>query len=141
MTFAFAPYGEDLQSAIAEARNSGHEVMLHLPMEPFGYPAEDPGPRTLLASASEQDNQASLLWHLSRSRATPGVVNYLGARLISEEPALAPVLRELEGRGLVFLDDGSSARSRVADIASGSICPSARPMSYSTPAAPPRRRR
>ncbi len=88
-------------------------------MEPFGYPAEDPGPRTLLASASEQDNRASLLWHLSRFSGYTGVVNYRGGRLLSEEAALAPVLRELEGRGLVFLDDGSSARSRAAEIASG----------------------
>ena len=119
VTFAFAPYGEDLQTAIAEARNVGHEVMLHLPMEPFGYPAEDPGPRTLLASAGEHDNHESLQWHLSRFSGYTGVVNYLGARLLSEESALAPVLRELRARGLVFLDDGSSARSRVAEIASG----------------------
>jgi polysaccharide deacetylase 2 family uncharacterized protein YibQ len=118
VTFAFAPYGDDLRSAIAEARGKGHEVMLHLPMEPFGYPAEDPGPRTLLASAGEADNRASLLWHLSRFSGYTGVVNYLGARLTSEESALAPLLRELNGRGLVFLDDGTSARSRVADLGS-----------------------
>ena len=44
VSFAFAPYGEDLQRAIGTARGMGHEVMLHLPMEPFGYPAENPGP-------------------------------------------------------------------------------------------------
>jgi hypothetical protein len=118
VTFAFAPYGDELQSAIGTARGKGHEVMLHLPMEPFGYPAENPGPRTLLAGAGEQDNHASLLWHLSRFSGYTGVVNYLGARLTSEEASLTPLLRELKGRGLVFLDDGTSARSRVADLGS-----------------------
>ena len=47
------------------------------------------------------------------------LVWWIGARLLSEEAALAPVLRELRARGLVFLDDGSSARSRVAEIAPG----------------------
>ncbi|MDP9138897.1 MAG: divergent polysaccharide deacetylase family protein, partial [Pseudomonadota bacterium] len=118
VSFAFAPYGNDLQQAIGTARGKGHEVMLHLPMEPFGYPAENPGPRTLLASASESDNQASLLWHLSRFSGYTGVVNYLGARLTGEETPLTPLLRELASRGLVFLDDGSSARSRIAELGS-----------------------
>ena len=58
------------------------------------------------------------MWHLSRFSGYTGVVNYLGARLTGEETSLAPLLRELARRGLVFLDDGSSARSRVADLGS-----------------------
>ena len=90
--------------------------MLHLPMEPFGYPAQDPGPKTLLAAAGEEANRSNLLWHLSRFSGYTGVVNYLGARFLDEDPALAPLLAELKRRGLVFLDDGASARSRVVDV-------------------------
>jgi polysaccharide deacetylase 2 family uncharacterized protein YibQ len=32
---------------------------------------------------------------------------------------MAPVMRELGERGLLYLDDGSSARSKAAEIASG----------------------
>ena len=118
ITFAFAPYGDDLQRLINRARSSGHEVMLHLPMEPFGYPASNPGPHTLLVSAKSDDNMTSLTWLLSRFTGYTGVVNYLGAKFTSDEPSLEPVLRQLKARGLVYLDDGSSARSRVPDLGS-----------------------
>src|SRR5688500_4255086 len=38
ITLAFAPYGNDLQTTVNKARSRGHEVMLQLPMEPFGFP-------------------------------------------------------------------------------------------------------
>ena len=33
---------------VARAREAGHEVLLEVPMEPFDYPDNDPGPQTLL---------------------------------------------------------------------------------------------
>ena len=52
VTFAFAPYGENLQAQVNKARADGHEIMLQLPMEPVGYPANNPGPKTLLTTAA-----------------------------------------------------------------------------------------
>lgn len=120
VTFAFAPYGNDLQKAINEVRSRGHEVMLQLPMEPFGYPEQDPGPHTLRVAAGTKATGASLSWLLSRFAGYTGVVNYLGARFTSDGSALAPVMQTLKERGLVYLDDGSSPRS-VAEELAGSI--------------------
>ena len=50
VTLAFAPYGSDLEQLVARARGEGHEVLLQVPMEPFDYPDNDPGPQTLLTS-------------------------------------------------------------------------------------------
>jgi uncharacterized protein len=91
--------------------------MLHLPMEPFGYPAVDPGPRTLRAGDGAGDNAENLAWLLSRFAGYSGVVNYMGARLGGDEAALRPVLAEIGKRGLVWLDDGSSSRSLVHGLA------------------------
>jgi uncharacterized protein len=113
VTLAFAPYGDTVQTLAHEARARGHEVMLHLPMEPFGYPAVDPGPRTLRAGDGAGDNPENLSWLMSRFAGYAGVVNYMGARLSGDEAALKPVLAEIGRRGLVYLDDGSSARSLV----------------------------
>ena len=66
VSFAFAPYGENLQVQVNKARAAGHEIILQVPMEPFGYPATNPGPRTLLTSADEAANLDTLLWHLGR---------------------------------------------------------------------------
>jgi polysaccharide deacetylase 2 family uncharacterized protein YibQ len=113
VTLAFAPYGDTVQTLAHEARARGHEVMLNLPMEPFGYPAVDPGPRTLRTGDGAGENPANLSWLMSRFAGYAGVVNYMGARLSGDEASLRPVLAEIGRRGLVYLDDGSSARSVV----------------------------
>jgi polysaccharide deacetylase 2 family uncharacterized protein YibQ len=117
VTFAFAPYGDAVQTLAHEARAQGHEIMLHLPMEPFGYPAVDPGPRTLRAGDGTGANAENLAWLLSRFAGFTGIVNYMGARLAGDEAALRPVLAEIGARGLVWLDDGASSRSLVHGLA------------------------
>ena len=117
VTLAFAPYGGDLERQVARAREAGHEVMLQVPMEPFDYPDNDPGPHTLMAQGKPAENLDRLHWAMSRFPGYVGLVNFMGGRLTADEAALAPILREVGARGLGFLDDGSSARSQVAAVA------------------------
>ncbi len=109
VTFAFAPYGENLQAQVNKARADGHEVLLQLPMEPVGYPANNPGPKTLLANVSAEENLEALHWHMSRFAGYTGITNYMGGRLLATPEALKPVLAELRKRGLVYLEDASTA--------------------------------
>ena len=69
VTFAFAPYGTDLERWVARARGEGHEVLLQVGMEPFDYPDNDPGPQTLLTSLTAEQNIDRLHWFLAASRA------------------------------------------------------------------------
>ena len=109
VTFAFAPYGENLQTQVNKARADGHEVLLQLPMEPVGYPANNPGPKTLLASVSAEENLKALHWHMSRFAGYTGITNYMGGRLLATPEALKPVMAEMRKRGLVYLEDASTA--------------------------------
>jgi len=114
VSLAFAPYGAELERTVQRARGEGHEVFLQLPMEPFDYPDSDPGPHTLLTGPKGAENIERLHWALGRFTGYVGVVNFLGGRFTSDDAALSPVLRELAGRGLMVVDDGSSARSLLA---------------------------
>ncbi len=40
----------------ASARSGGHEILLEVPLEPFDYPENDPGPDTLLTGQAPRDN-------------------------------------------------------------------------------------
>jgi polysaccharide deacetylase 2 family uncharacterized protein YibQ len=113
VTLAFAPYGQNLDRMAARARESGHEIMLQVPMEPFDYPDSDPGPHTLIASARPAENMDHLHWAMGRLTGYVGLMNYMGGKLTSDAQALAPILKEVGARGLGFLDDGSSSRSVV----------------------------
>jgi uncharacterized protein len=111
ITLAFAPYGIDLQQQVNKARSEGHEVFLQVPMEPIGFPANNPGPRTLAGDAPDADNLDALRWHMSRFTGYAGIVNYQGSRFLSMPKPLRPVLGEVKDRGLYFLEDGSMALS------------------------------
>ena len=126
VTFAFTPYGTDVEGMVTSARAAGHEVLLQTPMEPFDYPDNDPGPQTLLTTLSLDQNTDRLYWLMSRFQGYVGIANYMGARFTSTEAALAPVLKEASRRGLIYVDDGSSPRSLAGQIAGANNLPFAR---------------
>jgi hypothetical protein len=117
VTLGFATAGNSLQRWMQEARRSGHEILLQLPMEPFDYPANDPGPNALRVGLSEKKNLAELHRNLAEITNYTGVMNYLGGRFLSDADALEPVMRDLGKRGLLFLDDGTSAQSLSGKLA------------------------
>jgi uncharacterized protein len=119
VTFAFAPYGTDLERLTAKARSLGHELLLQVPMEPFDYPDNDPGPQTLLSSLSSEQNIDRLQWAMSRFKGYVGVSNQMGARFSASELSFSPIMREIGRRGLIYVDDGSSPRSLASQIAGG----------------------
>ncbi|MDX1483302.1 MAG: divergent polysaccharide deacetylase family protein [Alphaproteobacteria bacterium] len=118
VTLAFAPYAKGLEHWIALARAAGHEVLLDLPMEPVNFPANDPGPHTLLTSLTDEQNKTRLHWLLGRVTGYVGVVNQMGSRFTTSPTHVRPVLKELQERGLLFVDSRSSLRSIAARLAS-----------------------
>lgn len=126
ITLAFAPYGGNLMGLAADARSSGHEIMLEIPLEPFDYPQNDPGPHTLLVEQPPRDNLEKLHWLLSRMGGYTGVLNHMGARFTASASDFGPVMEELGMRGLSYLDDGSSNRSVAPQLAQQNGIPFAR---------------
>jgi hypothetical protein len=110
ITLSFAPYADDLQGWIDMARAAGHEVLLEAPMEPADYPANDPGPYTLLAAARPEDTARKLEWLLSRGTGYFGVTNYLGSRFLNNDAAMNSFSSALGRRGVAFIDDGQGRR-------------------------------
>ncbi|MGK9053488.1 divergent polysaccharide deacetylase family protein [Neorhizobium petrolearium] len=117
VTLAFAASGNSLQRWMQEARRSGHEILIQVPFEPFDYPANDPGPGTLLTQTPPKENLGRLHEAMGRITNYTGIMNYLGGRYLSDAGALEPVLRDIAKRGLLFLDDGTSAQSKTEAIA------------------------
>jgi polysaccharide deacetylase 2 family uncharacterized protein YibQ len=126
VTLAFTPYGSDPSAAVARARAQGHEVLLQIPMEPFDYPDNDPGPQTLMVEATPEQNIERLQSHMGRFQAYVGIANYMGARFATTDAAMRPLMQELGKRGLVYFDDGSAPRSLSRAAADGAAVPHAR---------------
>jgi polysaccharide deacetylase 2 family uncharacterized protein YibQ len=126
VTFAFVPYNTGVGQDATRARAEGHEVLLQVPMEPFDYPENDPGPQTLLMSLPAEQNLDRLRWLMSRFSGYVGIANYMGARFTSTEQGLGPVMKEIGKRGLIYFDDGSAPRSLAGQIAGANNLPFAK---------------
>jgi polysaccharide deacetylase 2 family uncharacterized protein YibQ len=117
ITLAFASNGNSLQRWMQEARREGHEILLQVPFEPYDYPANDPGAGTLTVEAGEDGNLADLHTAMARITNYTGITNFMGGRFLADPDALEPVMRDLAERGIMFVDDGTSARSLTGQFA------------------------
>lgn len=126
VTLAFTPYGSDPGKLTERARAQRHEILLQIPMEPFDYPDNDPGPQTLLTTLGAEQNLDRMYWHLSRFQGYAGIANFMGARFVTADPVMQPIIREAAKRGLGYLDDGSAPRSVAASLAASQSMPFAK---------------
>ena len=117
VTLAFASTGNSLQRWMQLARQGGHEILMQIPMEPFGYSETGTDRSTLLTGVPAEENIGRLHEAMAKITGYTGITNHLGGRLLADAEALEPLLRDIAARGLLFLDDGSSARSVSATIA------------------------
>ena len=121
VSLALAPYGANLRTVAADAREAGHEIFLQVPLEPFDFPANDPGEHTLIVDDPAATNIDRLEWLMTQFGMYAGIVTYAGGRFTGEAAALQPLVDELARRGLMLVDDGASARSVTADVSVGVV--------------------
>ena len=122
ISLAFLPYAPDTASLSAEARRAGHQVLLHMPMEPSGD--ADPGPDALLTRLSAEAIRERLGAALDRVPGAIGLNNHMGSLFTADARAMATVLDEVEARGLMILDSVTTPRSVTADLATALGVPS-----------------
>lgn len=110
LTLSILPYAERAPSDAAAARLRGHEVMLHLPMEPLDG-RENPGPQALLVSLAGDETRRRIAWNLDRFDGYVAVNNHMGSRATADPVIMQSVMAALTGRGVAWLDSRTSSRS------------------------------
>ncbi len=124
LTLSFLPYATELPRQTEAARKAGHELMVHVPMEPLGA-KNDPGPGGLKASGGAQATLKQLRWDLSRFDAYVGINNHMGSKFTADKTAMTPVIEELKARGLLFLDSRTIGDTTGASLAQALGVPNA----------------
>lgn len=110
LTLSFMSYAEDLPKQTKAARNEGHELMLHMSMEPSSATI-DAGPNVLLTAMPSAEIRSLTNWGLDRFEGFVGVNNHMGSRFTEDERGMRVVLEEINKRGLLFLDSRTSSRT------------------------------
>ena len=120
VSLAVTPYATRLDKFLAAARTSGHELFLSLPMEPQGYPLNDPGNRAMLTGASPATNAQLLEWALTRFSGYVGATGALGdmrgERFAAAADQMAPLQDTLSQRGLLYVDPRPNAMRRAGQL-------------------------
>ena len=119
ITISYLPYARDLQPQVNAARKAGHEVMLHMPMEPSSKTI-DPGPHALFVSDNRDKVLSEMNWMLDQFDGYVGVNNHMGSKFTSDPAHMKMVMEVMKSRGLMFLDSRTSAQS-VAYSTAGSF--------------------
>lgn len=116
LTLAYLPYAKGLPERTAKAKARGHELMVHMPMQPMNS-ALDGGPAVLSVGQSDERFSEILNWGLSQFDGYVGVNNHMGSRLTKDPQAMQKVMRELARRDVYFIDSktiGSSVAAQEA---------------------------
>ncbi|MEW5728311.1 MAG: divergent polysaccharide deacetylase family protein [Pseudomonadota bacterium] len=116
LTLAWLPYAEDLPRQTEAARKRGHELLVHMPMEPLGE-SYDPGPDVLEVGLGPDEIRRRVALGLSRFEGFVGVNNHMGSRFTGDAAGMRVVMEEMRRRGLLFLDSVTTEKSVAPDLA------------------------
>jgi polysaccharide deacetylase 2 family uncharacterized protein YibQ len=120
INFAILPYLPYSRYAAEKAMQRGWDVMLHLPMEPksiSGYVGGDAGDGVLLENLPKKEIIKKLDDNISAVPYVKGVNNHMGSKFTENPEVMEIVLRELNTKGLFFIDSKTSADSKGFEIA------------------------
>ena len=117
VSLSFLPYAEHLPQLAAAAKEAGHEIMVHMPMEPDDVQNNNPGPGVLLTAQTTDEIKERLDKALSSFSGYVGVNNHMGSRFTANRAGMSIVLNELRRRNLFFLDSRTTPESTAADLA------------------------
>lgn len=116
LTSSFLTYGENLNTYAKEALEAGHEIMIHVPMEPMG--AADLAPDTLKVSMSDDEIKEAFLEMLAKFDGidVKGINNHMGSLFTQSAPKLDIIMTILKEKGLFFLDSKTTEYSQALDV-------------------------
>jgi polysaccharide deacetylase 2 family uncharacterized protein YibQ len=111
ITVAVVPHYPASKSAADAAHEAGKEVILHLPMEPEGYPGVNPGEGALLVDQPAGELRERFASALDGVPHAVGVSNHMGSAFTADRAQMRALMGALKARGLFFFDSMTTAAS------------------------------
>jgi uncharacterized protein len=117
IAFSVLPRTPHARSSAEAIHRAGKEVLLHLPMEPHGYPDRNPGQGALFSSMKAREIRRTLEKALQSVPHAEGVNNHMGSKFMEEREPLGVVFEVLHERGLYFVDSVTTDASVAEALA------------------------
>jgi polysaccharide deacetylase 2 family uncharacterized protein YibQ len=116
VTLAFSPYARNLKRWIDRAKAKGHEVLIEVPMESKGFPAEDPGPLGLLTVLDTKANTERLDLILKEAAGASGVYDAQGSKFRESEQHVTDMFTALKDKNLFYVQGRPGIRVGEATV-------------------------
>ena len=116
VTLAFLPYAEKIQQLTKDAKDKGHELIIHTPMEAVSK-------KVTLGSMALRDGMSESVFQLEFERILKsfegyvGVNNHMGSLLTQDKDRMKHLMKILKKRDLFFLDSKTIHTSVAAKTA------------------------
>lgn len=115
LTFSILPRASQAHTLVERMRTNGHEVLVHLPMEPKG--GVSPGVNAILVGLDDAEIRRRVRRALQNVPHARGLNNHMGSKATTDERVMRLVLSELKARNLLFLDSRTTASSVAYQLA------------------------
>lgn len=117
LCFSVLPLAPYTETIVAEARKRGRELLLHLPMEPKGYPGIDPGPGALLMDMEAEEVKTRVDYLVKKIPGLKGVNHHMGSSYTERLDKMEIILKELKKRNLFYVDSRTTNRTVAFEAA------------------------
>ena len=111
ITFSFFPLSRNSRKLAKEAFEKGKEIIMHMPMEPYGFPEINPGKGALLMSMTERELHRRIHENLEAIPYIKGVNNHMGSRFMEDDRRVGILMEDLKARNLFFLDSRTTSKT------------------------------
>ena len=115
--FAILPFLPRSAETAVALHDAGHEIWLHLPMEPENYPANDPGPGAVLMAMNSDDLRTAIHSAINNIPHAVGMNNHMGSKATADLKTMTWIMQELKTRGLAFIDSRTTVRTVAEEAA------------------------
>jgi len=123
LTFAILPDQKYSKLVMRKAAETGHETMIHIPMEPVSYPKNNPGANAIYVQLSEKEIRRRMEHFIKQFPLCVGANNHMGSFATTDENVMKTVLQVLKEHKLYFVDSRTSQSSIAYDLAKEMMIP------------------
>jgi len=124
ITFAILPYLNYSKEVMEAAIKSGHETIIHMPMEPLNYPKNDPGPHAIYVHNSKKEIKKQVENYIRQLPLCIGANNHMGSLATADKSVMETVLQVLKRNKMFFIDSRTTSASVAYKTAQEMMIPS-----------------
>ncbi|MEF2965414.1 divergent polysaccharide deacetylase family protein [Paenibacillus sp. M1] len=116
LTVAVMPFMRTTAEDAKRAHERGHDVIVHLPMEPKQGRAEWLGPGAILSKMSDEEVRRKVEEAIDNVPYAAGINNHMGSKITEDKRVMGIILEVCMERGLFFVDSKTNYWSITSEL-------------------------